>query len=102
MRTIVVGLVIAAACGAKAPPPASTPVAENHATPAEPERAAPPPPADPSDQRVQAIHEVDAANPRSVDKAVHAADALGEAKAPGGVEALIALANKPPDAHLIA
>jgi hypothetical protein len=43
----------------------------------------------------KALLEVDEANPRSVDSAAKAADALGEARLPGGLEALIELSQKP-------
>ncbi|HEY0253581.1 MAG TPA: hypothetical protein VGC41_18740, partial [Kofleriaceae bacterium] len=42
----------------------------------------------------KALTEVDEANPRSVDSAQKAADALGEAKLDGGLDALIDIANK--------
>lgn len=42
----------------------------------------------------QALLEVDEANPRSVDSATKAADALGESQASGGLEALVDIANK--------
>ena len=41
-----------------------------------------------------ALTEVDEANPRSVDSATKAADALGESQAPGGLDALVEMANK--------
>jgi hypothetical protein len=43
----------------------------------------------------RALTEVDEANPRSVDSATKAADALGESKLPDGLDALIDLALKP-------
>ncbi|MDB4958670.1 MAG: lyase domain protein repeat-containing protein [Myxococcales bacterium] len=43
----------------------------------------------------KALLDVDEANPRSVDSAQKAADALGEAKLPAGLDALIDLAAKP-------
>ncbi|MDQ3367623.1 MAG: hypothetical protein M3680_19550 [Myxococcota bacterium] len=49
----------------------------------------------------KALLEVDEANPRSVDSATKAADALGESQAPGGLEALIEIANKPITKKLI-
>ncbi len=49
----------------------------------------------------KALLEVDEANPRSVDSASKAADALGEAQLPGGLEALVDLANKPTSKKLI-
>lgn len=49
-----------------------------------------------------ALTEVDEANPRSVDSASKAADALGESKLPEGLDALIDLANKPVSKKLIA
>jgi hypothetical protein len=48
----------------------------------------------------QALLEVDEANPRSVDSAAKAADALGEAKLAAGLEALIEFANKPTSAKI--
>jgi hypothetical protein len=50
----------------------------------------------------RALSEVDEANPRSVDSAGKAADALGEAKIPDGLDALIELAQKPVTKKLIA
>jgi hypothetical protein len=43
----------------------------------------------------RALSEVDEANPRSVDSATKAADALGEARLADGLDALIELAHKP-------
>lgn len=51
---------------------------------------------------VKALSEVDEANPRSVESAQKAADALGEAKSDGGIDALIELASKPVTKKLIA
>ena len=51
---------------------------------------------------VKALTEVDEANPRSVESAQKAADALGEAKAEGGLDALIELASKPVTKKLVA
>jgi hypothetical protein len=51
---------------------------------------------------VKALVEVDEANPRSVDSAQKAADALGEAKLPAALDALIELAQKPTTKKLIA
>jgi hypothetical protein len=48
-----------------------------------------------------ALTEVDEANPRSVDSAQKAADALGEAKLPDGLDALIDIANKPVTKKLV-
>jgi len=44
---------------------------------------------------IKALTEVDEANPRSVDSAQKAADALGEAKLEGGLDALIEISAKP-------
>ena len=49
----------------------------------------------------RALAEVDEANPRSVDSASKAADALGEARLEGGLDPLIELANKPVTKKLI-
>jgi len=49
----------------------------------------------------RALTEVDEANPRSVDSASKAADALGESRLPEGLDALIDLANKPITKKLI-
>jgi hypothetical protein len=49
----------------------------------------------------RALSEVDEANPRSVDSAAKAADALGEAKLPDGLDALIELAQKPVTKKLV-
>ena len=49
----------------------------------------------------RALSEVDEANPRSVDSATKAADAIGEAKLPDGLDALIDLAQKPVTKKLI-
>jgi hypothetical protein len=49
----------------------------------------------------KALTEVDEANPRSVDSATNAAEALGEAKLPDGLDALIELAQKPVTKKLI-
>ena len=49
----------------------------------------------------KALTEVDEANPRSVDSATKAADALGESMTAGGLEALVELANKPVTKKLI-
>lgn len=51
---------------------------------------------------IKAITEVDEANPRSVDSAQKAADALGDAKLEAGLDALIELAQKPVSKKLIA
>lgn len=51
---------------------------------------------------IKALTEVDEANPRSVDSAQKAADALGEAKLEGGLDALIDIASKPVSKKLIA
>lgn len=50
----------------------------------------------------KALTEVDEANPRSVDSASKAADALGEAKLEAGLDALIEIASKPVTKKLIA
>ena len=49
----------------------------------------------------QALTDVDEANPRSVDSATKAADALGESQTAGGMEALTEIANKPVSKKLI-
>jgi hypothetical protein len=49
----------------------------------------------------KALTEVDEANPRSVDSAQKAADALGEAKSEGGLDALVEVASKPVTKKLI-
>jgi hypothetical protein len=49
----------------------------------------------------RALSEVDEANPRSVDSATKAAEALGEAKLPDGLDALIEIAQKPVTKKLI-
>ena len=49
----------------------------------------------------KALTEVDDTNPRSVDSATKAADALGESKLPDGLDALIELAQKPVTKKLI-
>ena len=49
----------------------------------------------------KALTEVDEANPRSVDSAQKAADALGEARIEGGLDALIDIAQKPVTKKLI-
>ncbi len=49
----------------------------------------------------KALTEVDEANPRSVDSAQKAADALGEAKDAGGIDALVDIAQKPVTKKLI-
>jgi hypothetical protein len=51
---------------------------------------------------IKALTEVDEANPRSVDSAQKAADALGEAGLEAGLEALIEIAQKPVSKKLIA
>ncbi|HTL33286.1 MAG TPA: HEAT repeat domain-containing protein, partial [Kofleriaceae bacterium] len=51
---------------------------------------------------IKALTEVDEANPRSVDSAQKAADALGEAKLDAGLDALIEIASKPVTKKLIA
>jgi hypothetical protein len=51
---------------------------------------------------IKALTEVDEANPRSVDSAQKAADALGEAKLDAGLDALVELASKPVSKKLIA
>lgn len=50
----------------------------------------------------KALTEVDEANPRSVDSAQKAADALGEARIDGGLDGLIDIASKPVTKKLIA
>jgi predicted nucleic acid-binding Zn-ribbon protein len=50
----------------------------------------------------KALTEVDDANPRSVDSAQKAADALGESAADGGLDALVDIAGKPVTKKLIA
>jgi hypothetical protein len=50
----------------------------------------------------KAISEVDEANPRSVDSATKAADALGESKLSDGLDALVELAQKPVTKKLLA
>jgi len=50
---------------------------------------------------IKALVEVDEANPRSVDSAQKAADALGESKLEGGLDALIEIAAKPVSKKLI-
>lgn len=49
----------------------------------------------------KALVEVDEANPRSVDSATKAADALGESQVAGGLEALVEIATKPVTKKLI-
>jgi hypothetical protein len=51
---------------------------------------------------VKALVEVDEANPRSVDSAQKAADALGESQLPAGLDALIEIAQKPVTKKMIA
>lgn len=51
---------------------------------------------------IKALTEVDEANPRSVDSAQKAADALGDSKLEAGLDALIELAQKPVSKKLIA
>jgi hypothetical protein len=51
---------------------------------------------------IKALTEVDEANPRSVDSAQKAADALGEARLESGLDALIEIAAKPVSKKLIA
>ncbi len=51
---------------------------------------------------IKALTEVDEANPRSVDSAQKAADALGESKLDGGLDALVDIASKPVTKKLIA
>ncbi len=51
---------------------------------------------------IKALTDVDDANPRSVDSAQKAADALGEAKLEAGLDALIEIAAKPVSKKLIA
>lgn len=51
---------------------------------------------------IKALVEVDEANPRSVDSAQKAADALGESKLPAGLDALIEIAQKPVTKKLVA
>jgi hypothetical protein len=51
---------------------------------------------------IKALVEVDEANPRSVDSAQKAADALGESRLPAGLDALIEIAQKPVTKKLIA
>lgn len=48
----------------------------------------------------KALLEVDEANPRSVDSAAKAADALAEAQLPDGLDALVELSQKPPSRKL--
>ncbi|MGE3768456.1 MAG: hypothetical protein AB7L94_39765, partial [Kofleriaceae bacterium] len=50
----------------------------------------------------EALTGVDEANPRSVDSASKAADALGESQQPAGLDALIDIASKPVSKKLIA
>src|SRR5207248_1395823 len=50
---------------------------------------------------IKALTEVDEANPRSVESAQKAADALGEAKLSEGLDALIEIAQKPVTKKLI-
>ncbi|HMG55925.1 MAG TPA: hypothetical protein VK601_20645, partial [Kofleriaceae bacterium] len=50
----------------------------------------------------RALSEVDEANPRSVDSATKAADALGESRLADGLDALIEIAQKPVTKKLIA
>jgi hypothetical protein len=50
---------------------------------------------------IKALTEVDEANPRSVDSAQKAADALGEAKLPAGLDALIEISQKPVTKKLV-
>jgi len=49
----------------------------------------------------KALLEVDEANPRSVDSAAKAADALGEARLPDGLEALVEFANRQTSRKLV-
>lgn len=51
---------------------------------------------------IKALVEVDEANPRSVDSAQKAADALGDSQLPSGLDALIEIAQKPVTKKLIA
>lgn len=51
---------------------------------------------------IKALVEVDEANPRSVDSAQKAADALGDSMLPAGLDALIEIAQKPVTKKLIA
>ncbi len=50
---------------------------------------------------VKALTEVDEANSRSVDSAAKAADAIGEGRLAGGLDALVELGGKPPTKKLI-
>ena len=49
----------------------------------------------------KALEDVDEANPRSVDSASKAAEAMGEAKLPGGLESLVKLVEKPVTRKLV-
>ena len=51
---------------------------------------------------VDAVANVDSANPRSVDSAIKAADAIGESRDPAGIDALVKIATVPPMKKLIA
>src|SRR5262252_4578092 len=95
MRTLVVSMCLATACGSKAPPPAAKPVA-----PVEKPVAAHP--AKAYDERVAALDQLDPAEPRSIEAAIRAADGLGVDKSPAGVNALIKAAQMETNAKLIA
>src|SRR5512143_3506859 len=95
MRTLVIVMCLASACGSKAPPPASKPVA-----PVEKPVAARP--AAVYDERIAALDQVDAADPKSIEHAIRAADGLGADKAPGGINVLIKAAQMDVNAKLIA
>ncbi|MEZ4360712.1 MAG: hypothetical protein R3B48_11065 [Kofleriaceae bacterium] len=51
---------------------------------------------------ISALEEADETNPRSVDSAVKAADAIGEAGLDEGMDALIEFANRPPTKKMLA
>jgi hypothetical protein len=89
-------IVLVAACGSSSPPVVAP---TNTTGPAKPPPAAS---TRDDDENLRAVRELDEANPRSVDKAQKAAEALGDAGNPRAIDALAALAARPPSKKLIA
>jgi len=92
MRRVAVALLVAA-CGGKPPPPPPKP-APVHVEPAHTK-------SEKFDERITVLEGVDTTDQRSIDAAIRAAASLGADKVPHGVDALIKVAERAPEAKLL-
>lgn len=96
---LVVGCLVLIACGRASSSPATSP--SQPQPPTQEAKLDAPPPAAGDDDR-EALLELDDANPRSLDRAVEAADRIGERRDAAAIDALAAVAARAPSKKRIA